>query len=58
MGWDGLDEAEKRLGIGRFDFALFAIGGGHFNWGTICPPVGIQLGIPLSELLDVVFDVG
>ncbi len=56
-GRDGLDDAEKGFGVGGFDLPAFAVRGSHFNWGTICPPVGIQPGIALAELLDVVLDV-
>jgi hypothetical protein len=53
---DGLDDAEKGFGIGGFDLPAFAVGGCHFKWGTICPPIGIQSGIALAELLNVVLD--
>lgn len=43
--------------MSRADGADFAIGTGHGYQGTVCPPVGVQLQIPLSELLDVVLDV-
>ena len=42
----------------RFDFPAFSVGGGHFNWGTICPPVGTEFWIALSEFFDIVLDVG
>ena len=56
--WDGLDDSQKRLCIGRFNGAFFTIGSRHFYWGTICHPVGIQIRITLSELFDVILDVG
>jgi len=37
--------------------ALFPIAHDHSYWGTICPPVGIQIGIALAELFDAVIDV-
>ena len=52
-----MDDSEKGLCIGRFDFTLLPIGGDHFNWGTVCPPVGTQLGIALSEFFDVILHV-
>jgi len=53
-----LDDSAKRLGICRFDCSLLLVRRDHFKRGTICPPVGIQRGITLPELHDVVLHIG
>lgn len=47
-----LGDPDEGFGVGGFDFPLFPIGCDHSYWGTICPRVGIQLGIAFSEFFD------
>ena len=55
---DGLDKAEESLCVGSADGANFPIRSRHGYQGTICHPVGIKGRIALSQLLDVVFNIG
>ena len=55
---DGLDEAEESLCVGSADGANFPIRSRHGYQGTICHPVGIKGRIALSQLLDIVFNIG
>ena len=53
----GLDDAQDAFGIGGLHLSLLAVRGEHLNRGTNCTPVGRQLRIAGTHLLDVLLGV-